>query len=64
MQYVVSDPEPDVGDGTRGTMDVTLAGSDTSGFVDLGLPDESGGMVGAIYGNCPFSITKTNGNLP
>ena len=46
MQYVVSDPDTDVGDGTRGTMAVTLTASNTVGFVDLGFPDESGGMVG------------------
>ena len=47
MQYVVSDPDPDVGDGTRGTMSVTLTASDTAGFVALGIPGASGGMVGA-----------------
>ena len=31
MQYVVSDPEPNVGDGTRGTMDVYLTASDKRG---------------------------------
>ena len=45
MQYVVSDPDPDVGDGTRVTLDINLAASNTSGFLDLGFPDESGGMV-------------------
>ena len=29
MQYVVSDIDPDVGDGTRGTMYVNLTESDT-----------------------------------
>ena len=29
MQYVVSDNDPDVGDGTRGTMYVNLTESDT-----------------------------------
>ena len=47
MQYVVSDTELDVGDGTQVTMDVTLTASNTEEFVALGLPDESGGMVGA-----------------
>ena len=47
VQYVVSDPDPDVVDGTRGTMAVTLTASDTAGFVALGFLDESGGMVGA-----------------
>ena len=47
MQYVVSDPDPDVGDGTQGTMAVILTASETAGFVALGFPDESGGMVGA-----------------
>ena len=42
MQYVVSDPDPDVGDGTRGTTAVTLTASDTVGFLALGLPDKSG----------------------
>ena len=31
MQYVVSDPDPDVGVGTRGTMGVTLTASDKGG---------------------------------
>ena len=47
MQYVVFDPDPDVGDGTRETISVTLTASDTSGFVYLGIAGESGGMVGA-----------------
>ena len=47
MQYVVSDTDPDVGDGTRGTMDFILTTSDTAVFVDLGFPDESKFMVGA-----------------
>ena len=47
MHYVVSDTDPDVGYGTRGTMAVTLTASDTAGFVALGFLDESGGMVGA-----------------
>ena len=29
MQYIVSDPDPDVGYGTRGIMDVTLNAIDT-----------------------------------
>ena len=47
MQYVVSDPDPGVGDGIRETMAVTLVTSNTSVFVYLGLPDESGDMVGS-----------------
>ena len=47
MQYVVSDPDPDVGNGKQVTIAVTLTVSDTSGVVALGFPDESGGMVGA-----------------
>ena len=39
MQYVVSDHDPDVEDGTRGTMDVTLTISKTAGFFALGFPD-------------------------
>ena len=31
IQYVVSDPDPDVGDGTRGTLAVTLTARDISG---------------------------------
>ena len=42
MQYVVSDHDPDVRYGTRGTMAVTLTASNTDGFVVLGLPDDSG----------------------
>ena len=45
MQYVVSDTDPDVGDGTQGTMDVTFTASDTAGFVGLGFTDELGCMV-------------------
>ena len=45
MQYVLSDPGPYAGDGTRGTMAVTLNASNISGFVALGFPDESGVMV-------------------
>ena len=45
MQYAISDPGPDVGDGKRGTMAVNLTAIDTAGFVSLGFPDESGGMV-------------------
>ena len=45
MKYVVSDPDPDFGDVKLGTMSVTFTARDTSGFVALGLPDESGGMV-------------------
>ena len=33
MQYVVSDPDPYVGDGTRGTMAFTLTASNTLGFL-------------------------------
>ena len=47
MRYVVSYTEPDVRDGIRGNMDVTLTESNTLVFVFLGLPDESGGMVGS-----------------
>ena len=47
MHYVVSDPDPDIGYGTRGTMAVTFTAFETSGFVALGFPDESGGMVGS-----------------
>ena len=47
MQYVVFDPDPDLGYGTRGTISVTLTASDTAGFVALGIAGESGGMVGA-----------------
>ena len=43
MQYVVSDPDPDGGDVTQGTMAVTLTASKISVFVELGFPDESGG---------------------
>ena len=36
MQYAVSDPDPDVGNGTRGTMGVNLTASDKGGgVVDL-----------------------------
>ena len=45
MQYVVSDTDPDVGDGTQGTMDVTFTASETAGFVGLGFTDELGCMV-------------------
>ena len=45
MQYVVSDLDPYDGYGTQGTMAVTLTASDTAGFVALGLPDDSDGMV-------------------
>ena len=45
MQYVVSDPDTDVGDGTRGSMGFTLTASYKGG--GIGFPDESGGMVGA-----------------
>ena len=47
MQFVVSDPEPDIGDGKRGAMSVTLSSSYTEGFLVIGFPYESGGMVGA-----------------
>ena len=47
LSYVVSDTDPDVGDGTRRTMAVTLTASDKVGFVSLGFPGESGVMVGA-----------------
>ena len=46
MQYVVSYPDPNGGDGTRGTMAVTLTLSDTAGFVPLGLTYDSGGLIG------------------
>ena len=45
MKHVVSDPDSDVGGVTRGTMDVNFTASDTAVFGDLGLTDESGGMV-------------------
>ena len=54
MQYVISNLDPDIGDGKRETMGVTLTASDKwVGVVDLDLPDESGGMVGAqdVLGN-------------
>ena len=47
MQYVVSDPDPDVGYWKQVTIAVTFSTSNTEGFVSLGFPDESGGMVGA-----------------
>ena len=47
MQYIVYDPDPYVGDGTQGTMSVTLIAIETLGVLNLGLPDELGGMVGA-----------------
>ena len=47
MHYVVSYPEPDVGNGTQETMGVTLTSRVKRGVVDPGLPDESGGMVGS-----------------
>ena len=47
MQYVISDTNTDVGDGTKGTMDVTLTAIDTPGFLDPGFLADSGGMVGA-----------------
>ena len=58
MQYVVSDTEPDVGDGTRGTMVVTLTASNIEEFVAIGFPDESGGMVGAlsVVGNPQYNM--------
>ena len=31
MQYVVSDPDPDVGNGTRETMSITLTASEKRG---------------------------------
>ena len=46
IQDVVSDPDPNVGDGTQGTMSVNLTEINTSRFVNLGFPDESWGMVG------------------
>ena len=46
MQYVVSDPDSNVRDGTQGITDFTLTASDTVEFVALGFPDDSGGMVG------------------
>ena len=42
MQYVVFDPDSDVGYGKRGTISVTLTASDTSGFVALGISGEQG----------------------
>ena len=47
MQYVVYDPDLDIGDFTRGTMAVILTARDTARFMALGFPDESGGMIGA-----------------
>ena len=47
MQYVVSDPDPDVGGGAQVTMAVTLSAINTAGFVALGFPNESGGVVGS-----------------
>ena len=48
IQYVVSDPDLDVGDGIQDNMGVTLTASEKRGGVaDLGFPDNSGGMVGA-----------------
>ena len=47
IQYFVSDPDLNVGDRIQGTMTVTLIASNTTGFVYLGFPDDSGGMVGA-----------------
>ena len=45
MHYVLSDPDTDVGYGTLVTMAVNFTASYTAGFVALGFPDESGGMV-------------------
>ena len=42
--YVVSDPDPGVGYETQGTMDVNFTANETTGFVALGLPDETGGV--------------------
>ena len=47
MQYVVSDLDVGDVDGTRGTMAVNLNASDKTGFVALGLLDESGFMTGS-----------------
>ena len=47
IQYAVSNPGPDDGYDTQGTMAVTLTASDKVGFVSLGFPGESGVMVGA-----------------
>ena len=61
MHYVVSDTDPDVGYGTRGTMAVTLTASETVGFVAIGFPDESGGMVGsqAVVGIPKYNMIVT-----
>ena len=47
MQYVVSNTDSDIRYETQETMDDNLTASNISGFVTLGLPAESGGMVGA-----------------
>ena len=47
MQYVVSNTDSDIRYETQETMDDNLTASNISGFVALGLPAESGGMVGA-----------------
>ena len=47
MQYILSDPDTDVGDGTQGTMSVTLTAIETSWFGALGFPNDSGGLVEA-----------------
>ena len=46
MHYVVSDPDPDIEEGTRGIIAVTLTAGNKSWFVALVSPDDSGSMVG------------------
>ena len=62
MQSIVSDTDPDVDDGTQGTSAVTFTASNTVGFVALGLPDESGGMVvsQAAVGIPQYNMIVTN----
>ena len=57
MRYVISDPDPDVGDSTRETMGITFTASWKGGVVDLVFPNESGVMVGAQSVVC---ITQYN----
>ena len=47
MQYVVSDSDPDVVDGTRKTMGVTLIASENRGGGGLCFPYDSGCVVGS-----------------
>ena len=42
IQSDVSDPDPNDGYCTRGTMAITLNKREILGFVDIGFPDESG----------------------